>query len=155
MGVATEGAPGPPPPRPRSKVEHSLSTMLLAQTMYGDGESWTPTQIRRYLIEQMGDAAPSLTTIRVWVIPGLADERRRWKRNYERRAAAGQVKRCTTPILNRMRQLAEAGVAFVDIAIVVRLDEGVALTPEQVRYYLRHGREPRHPKRKQRVEGRA
>jgi ABC-type transporter Mla MlaB component len=145
------GATLAPPPRERRKVQHSMATMKLAQTMYGDGESWTPTQIRRYLIEQMGEDAPSLTTVRRWVVPGVAEEYRRWKRNYARRVAAGEVTRRTAPILHRMRQLREAGVTFVDISIVIRLDEGVALTQEQVRYYLRVGKEPRHPKRKQRV----
>jgi hypothetical protein len=133
-------------------AEHSSATLSLARIMYGDGESWTPTQIARYLAEQGIRVHPQ--TVRRWVVPGVAEARRESQRleARERRARArARGSRAEFRVLDRMRQLRDAGMACAAIAIVIRLDEGVALTREQVRYYLRVGKEPRHPKRKQRV----
>lgn len=140
-----KGPVGDPPPRSRKKVQHSTATMQLARTMYAGG--WTPTQIRRYLVNLMEGGAPSLSTVRTWVVPGLAEERLQWKREYQRRyRAEGRPSR--TPLLDRMRQLQEAGATQASIAAAIGLYEGVPLTEGQVRYYLRHGREPRIPKRR-------
>ncbi len=74
------------PPRDHRHVRHSPRTVALVRRMYGDGDSWTPTQIRRYLAQQ-GLPVPSESTLRGWLIPSeraaqaqaakLANRRRR------------------------------------------------------------------------------
>lgn len=117
---------------------HTMATVTLARTMYGDGEGWTPTEIMRYLHEQGIDV--SMQTVRRWVIPG-EDERRKAeaaaRRARKRRNANG-------PLLERMRELRGAGLTFTAVAKVIDLDYGVTITTEQCRYCLHHGRDPRH-----------
>lgn len=116
---------------------HTMATVTLARTMYGDGEGWTPTEIMRYLREQGTDV--SMQTIRRWVIPG-EDEKCKAeaaaRRERKRRNASG-------PLLARMQQLHKAGLSFTAIAVLVDLDYGVKITSEQARYCVRHNRDPR------------
>lgn len=51
-----------------------------------------------------------------------------------------------TPLLDRMRALSDAGARHRAITIALRIYDGVALSDEMVRYYLKTGREPRLPK---------
>ena len=140
--------PGSPPQADPRTRRHSTATMLLARTMYAGGDAWSPTQIRRYLIEQMGETrAPSVGTIRTWVVPGEREAQARVNaRSHARRLAREMPS--DTPLLDRMRQLREAGATQASIAAVIKVDEGVVLSAEQVRYYLHYGREPRIPQRK-------
>lgn len=45
-------------------------------------------------------------------------------------------------VLNRMIELRQAGLFYSSIALVIGLDYGIELTPEQARYYVRAEREP-------------
>lgn len=139
----------PPTKDPRQR-RHSTATMALARRMYGDGDSWTPTQIVRYLAE-VKSIDVSLNTIRLWVIPGMADEHR------ARNIASHRRRRTTrkptpapssTPILDRMLKLRDARLPFTSIAKVLNLDYNLHLTPEQTRYYINTRREPKLPKKK-------
>jgi hypothetical protein len=127
----------------KASARHTTGTMLLARTMYGDGDAWSPTEIVRYLAEQ-GVIVDRVTVLR-WVDPGFAERRRREQRDAAKRRRARVA---PTLVLDRMRELRSAGLSFSGIAVVVRLDWGVDLSGDQVRYYLRTGREPRIPKRK-------
>lgn len=123
--------------------QHTSSMMVLARSMYGDGDAWTPTQIAGYLT---GQGTPvDRITVRRWVDPVFAEQRRR-----EQRAAARRrrTRVRSGPLLTRMRDLRSAGMPFASIAIVLRVDWGVDLTPDGVRYYMRKGREPKLPKRR-------
>jgi hypothetical protein len=124
-------------------ARHTTGTMLLARTMYGTGDAWTPTEIVRYLAEQ-GVVVDRVTVLR-WVDPGFAERRRREQRDAAKRRRARVA---AVPVLDRMRELRSAGLSFSGIAIVVLLDWGIDLSADQVRYYMRTGREPRIPKRK-------
>lgn len=142
----------PAPPLPARSRRHTTATMRLARLMYDDGDSWTPTQIVRYLAEQ--GVSVSLNTVRVWVIPGVADEQRAQNRRaYARRQARAtgpspDAGRAPQPLLDRMRQLRAAGMPFASVATLIRVDWGIDLNAEQVRYYLQLGREPKQPKRR-------
>jgi hypothetical protein len=146
--------PGAPPIDPRQR-RHSTKTMALARRMYGAGNSWTPTQIKNYLATN--GVRVSLNTIRLWVIPGMADEHRHAnKANAARRQARkNQAPPPVGPaapvgLLDRMLALRHAGLPFVSIAKVIDLDYGVVMSGEQVRYYIRTRREPKQPKKKAR-----
>lgn len=141
--------PAPPPQHPR-QVRHSTKTIALARRLYGDGDAWTPTQIVRYLEHQGVDPVPSLNTIRLWVVPGMADEQRAMNiRSYHARQARRASRRgpggrppadVQTARLSRLRTLREAGLSYTGIAIVAGLDLGLDLTDEQARYVLQASR---------------
>ena len=136
--------PDPPARDPRQR-RHAASTVKLARTMYSDGEAWTPSQIRRYLRDVRGIDV-SLTTVKTWVVPGAAENQQRANlASYHRRrnGTTGPPGRKAGALLPRMRALREIGVAYSGIAKVIQLDHGVRLTEDQVRYYLKAGREPR------------
>lgn len=136
--------PQAPPKDPRLR-RHTTGTMQLARRMYGNGDSWTPTQIRTYFADRGTDV--SLNTVRIWVIPGIAAEQRKQNTaSYHRRQGAPPPS--ATPILDRMLELRSAGLTFTAIASVVRLDLGLPLDREQARYYVNARREPVQPKRR-------
>jgi hypothetical protein len=128
---------------PAPARRHTSSMMVLARSMYGDGDAWTPTQIAGYLTAQ--GTPMDRITVRRWVDPVFAEQRRREQRDAARRR---RTRVRTGPLLTRMRDLRCAGMPFSSIAIVLRVDWGVDLTPDAVRYYIRKGREPRLPKRR-------
>lgn len=106
----------PAPPRDRRHVRHSPRTIALARRMYGDGDAWTPTQIRRYLGTQ-GVPVPSESTLRRWVIPAEAEASRQ---------AAALANRRRRAIRARIVELRfEVGLSHVAIARLVRHDHGV------------------------------
>jgi hypothetical protein len=121
--------PAPPPQHPR-QVRHSTKTIALARRLYGDGDAWTPTQIIRYLERKGVQPVPSLNTVRLWVVPGLADEQRAMNmRSYHSRSARGARRGPggrppsdeLAARLGRMRTLREAGLSYTGIAIVARI----------------------------------
>lgn len=133
------------PPRPPRQRRHSTTVMALARRMYGDGDSWTPTQIYRYMLEHLDGPVPSVNTIRRWVIPAEADAQRAWTAASERRRRAAA--RATTPVqpdeelteralLTRMVLLRRTGLSYSAIAKVVALYHDQALTEHQVRLRL-------------------
>lgn len=124
------------PPRGR-QTRHSTQTMRLARQMYGDGGTWTPTQISRYLAGR--GIHVHVNTIRLWVIPGLAEQQRAANRRSHRARQPGPES--LTPMLDRMRELRGAGLGAQATAKVLTLDFGVPVNRDQVRYCLRHGRE--------------
>jgi hypothetical protein len=117
--------------------------MRRAREMYGDGDAWSLTQIARYLTAQ-GTPVDRITVKR-WVLPGFAEQRRREQRDAASRRRA-RVR--SVPVLARMRDLRTAGLSYAGIAIVLRLDWGLEMSADHVRYYMRKGREPRLPKRR-------
>jgi hypothetical protein len=127
--------------RPR---RYTSATVSRAREMYGDGDAWTPTQIQRYLAGQ-GLHDLHVETVRDWVIPGVAEDRRRRQNEATRRRRRGEKAkaRTQTPALDRMRQLRAAGASCGAIAVVMNLDWGLDLTDDRVRYWLRVGREPK------------
>jgi hypothetical protein len=137
--------------RPR---QHTSATVARARAMYAGGEGWSPTEIARYMAEH--GTLVSVEAIREWVIPGLAEHRRQRQnaRTRQRRAGvAPPVPRAQTPLLNRMRQLRDAGMFFSQIAVLLEVDHGVKLTEGQVRYYLGNGREPLTPRKRKAAVG--
>jgi hypothetical protein len=114
---------------------HTTATMQRAREMYGDGDSWSLTQIARYL-------RVDRATVKRWVIPEFAERRRAQQR------AAIARKRSEGQMLDRMRELRAAGMPHSGIAIILRLDWGVDANADRVRYWLRVGREPRTVKRR-------
>ncbi len=138
--IATRNAPakGGASRSPR----HTSSTVALARSMYGAGDAWTPTQIARYLADH--GKLVSVATIREWVIPGLAEKRRRAQNARTRQRAAGQpTPPEPTPLLDRIRQLREQEIGYRAIGIVLGVYEGAPLTAHQVRHALTAGREPK------------
>lgn len=144
--------PPPPPKHPRQR-RHSMTTVLLARRLYGDGDSWTPGQIRRYLTEQEGIEV-SLHTIWRWVVPGVAEQQRAQNNEAYRRRRDRQRQipepepQPTESILDRMLELRAAGASFTGIAAAIGVYHGIRMTPEMARYYVRTRREPVLPKRK-------
>lgn len=118
-----------PPPRPRTSRRHTTATMRLARTMYGDGDSWSPTQIAAYLADRGILVHPN--TVRLWVIPSLAEQHR-----VRRRKPASK-----TSVLGRVCQLREAGLSYTAIAALLRLDLGLEVNADHVRADLAAGRE--------------
>lgn len=121
-----------------ARPRHTAATMTLARTMYGDGDSWTIAQITRYL-SSIGKPVAA-NTVRLWVVPGAAEAHNAEQRARRARRAAARPK--PTPILDRMRELRAAGVSMSGIAAVLRVDLGLSLTGDHVRYALKVGREP-------------
>lgn len=144
--------PQAPPPRPATTRRYPMTLVSLARKLYGDGDSWSPTQIKRYLAAEYGvDVA--LVTVRCWVVPGFADEQRRLNtESYHRRKGSSNCKpkgpaptALDTPEkrLARMRVLRNADVSFSAIAKVFAVDTGVELSAEDVRYLLKLAANPR------------
>lgn len=115
---------------------HSTRTVALARDLHSRGMN--PERIVRVLREEYSvDVARS--TVSYWVRPWTYEQQLRSQREIRRRNR--------TPILDRMRVLRAAGVTYASIGRVIGVDFGVPLDESQVRYYLRHGREPRRPKK--------
>ena len=130
------------PPRDHRQRRHSTKTIALARRMYGNGDAWTPVQIRMYLAGNGIDVA--LYTIRCWVVPGeLEEQRRRNRESYHRRRNNTVV-----GLLDRMLELRSAGLSFAAIAKVIGLDYGVRMNADQARYYVNERREPVQPKKR-------
>jgi hypothetical protein len=112
-----------------------MTTVTLARRMYGDGDSWTPTQIARYLNAQGIEVHPN--TVRYWVVPRFAERQRRANiESYRRRNNVSD-----TPALDRARELRSIGLSLTAVSLMLR-HEGVAdVTVEQLRYSLRTGRD--------------
>lgn len=150
----------PPPSRPNTSNRYPMTVVSLARRLYGDGDSWTPTQIKRYLAEHH-DLNVALVTVRCWVVPGFAEDQRRLNsESYHRRKTltVGKGPRATaldTPEkrLARLRVLREAGVSFTGIAKVFAIDTGVELDDEQVRYLLTQARNPRSASMRKKLMG--
>lgn len=134
-----------PPPLDHRKRKHSMATVRLARKLYGDGDAWTPSQIRDYLAEQ--GIRVHRNTVALWVVPGLDEHHRRQNNDSYRRRRAGQprLKRSETPLLDRMLEMRAAGLSFTAVANMMRLDYGLDMTTDTARYYVRAGREPRLP----------
>lgn len=139
------------PPRPATSNRYPMTLVSMARRMYGDGDSWTPTQIKRYLAKEHG-ADVALVTVRCWVVPGFAEEQRRLNaESYHRRKKDGPKRKgpaytsLDTPEkrLARLRVLRQAGVSFSGIAKVFAVDTGVELSDEEVRYVLTQATNPR------------
>lgn len=130
------------PSAPATSRRHNSATVRRAREMYGDGDSWTPTQIARYLVAQ--GTVVHVATVREWVIPGLAERRQKRQNLARQRKARGITARPRTlsPLLDRMISLRAAGLSYGGIVIVIRLDWRVVLTEDQVRYAIRMRREP-------------
>lgn len=141
-------APAPPPRRPQQN-RYSTKMLVAARQLYGDGNAWTPTEIRRFLEQDFDEPIPTVGTIRRWVIPAEAEAQRQQNaecaaNRQERRA------RITRPgplgdraLDRRMLEMRRRGLSYSAIAQVVDMYHGVSLTEEQVRGRLRkHGVQP-------------
>lgn len=127
---------------PAGSRRHTTAVMRLARTMYADGDAFTITEIAGYLAAN-GDPV-SRATVKRWVDDEWAQERREQQRqSIKARRARGR-----TPVLDRMRELRAGGLSFTSIAVVLRVDMGLELSTDAVRYYMRKGREPRLPKQR-------
>src|ERR671917_2241098 len=120
--MSTQPIPAAPPRPPGHRARYSTAVVKLARTMYGDGDSWTPTQIKRYLNEQGHPVC--LKTVRTWVVPGVAEDYQRHNNLYYQRRKRRAGAPALTP-LQRMRQLRDAGLTFSGIAVILRVDWGV------------------------------
>jgi hypothetical protein len=120
-----------------------MSVVNLARTMYAGG--WTIAQIRDYLRGQ-GHASLSENTVRWWVRPEEAEHYRKANlaRYHAKRAPRKAAPKPVEPPnldgpvarLRRLRQLHDAGLPFTAVAIVYRMDTGVDLSAERIRYLL-------------------
>jgi hypothetical protein len=124
-----------------------MTVVALARRMYGDGDAWSPKQIRDYLEAEHGLEGLALMTVRRWVVPGQDEtERRRNSESYHRRKTAGPraVPTLDTPAkrLARMRVLRAAGLSYGGIAAVMKVDTGVEMDREQIRHLLSRRRSP-------------
>ncbi len=104
------------PPRDHRHVRHSPRTIAMARRMYGDGTTWTPTQIRRYLARQ-GLPVPSESTLRRWLIPAeaAASQHAAKMANRRRRAVRARI----------IELRFEVGLSYSAIARLIRHDHGV------------------------------
>ena len=137
-------APAAPAGDPRQN-RYPVTVMCTAREMYGDGDSWTPTQIHRYFAEHLDGPTPSVRTIRKWVVPGEVELQRRLQEASQQRAkdrAGGGAPRLSTgelserQLLERMLLLRRTGLTFNAIAKVVEVYHAVSLTEHQVRSRL-------------------
>jgi hypothetical protein len=148
----------PPPPRDRRQRRHTMATVRLARRLYGDGDSWTPTQIRRLLADQGIDVA--LVTVRCWVVPGFAEEHRHqnaegYRRRNHRDAtepaqpkAEAEAEACPaidgeavgpmteTQADERMLLLRDRGLTYSAISAVMALYHDYIVAEHQARYRL-------------------
>ena len=140
--MSTELKPKVGDPRGR---RYDTRTVRLVRQMYADGEGWGKREIQRYLAER--GIMVSYNTLLRWLDDSFAERVRESNRAIEaRRRQEGRVKRSqesSTPLLDRMRQLQAASLSANAIATVLGVDEGVELSPHQVRYALRVGKEPK------------
>lgn len=143
----------PPPRNPRQR-RYPMSLVTMARRMYGDGDSWTPTQIRDYLARAHGASGLTLGTVRRWVLPQEAAEQRAANR------AAATRRRASPDLQQRsfvrwawLLRLRAEGLSFRGMVIVARVTWGVELDPEVVRYAVRNGRLT--PSLANRLDGRA
>lgn len=124
--------PGPPPKHPK-QTRHPARVVALARRMYGDGDAWTPPQIRRYLIDAGHVASVSENTVRRWVVPG-------WERRHNlnrSRAAAARRAKATADLDRQMLALRARGLPYSAIAVVVEMYHGERMDAEKARYRLR------------------
>jgi hypothetical protein len=123
--------------------------MLRARHLAENGWGDSPTEIRRQLQREGVVPLPSLSTIRCWLYPKEADAHRARAAASDRRRRAARpfasfrIPRTVEAKRARMQALAEAGLSAADVAAVMKLDFGVELGPETVRYSLQHGSVPR------------
>lgn len=143
--------PEAPPQNPRM-TRHSTRLMAIAREMYGDGNSWTPTQIRRWMEENIDGPTPHLNTIRIWVVPGCAEEHRRQNMEAQRRkrsaaskdgAGAASRRLSARELERQMLLLRREGLSFSAIATVVAVYHAEPLTEHQVRFRLQKQGVPR------------
>lgn len=158
--MSTIDVPPAPERAPGHRTTYSSATVALARAMYGDGDSWTPTQIWRYLNQQGHPVC--LKTVRRWVVPGCNEDHLRRNAAYyaqkeqrdrtdtvptaEPMAVAEPTPPATTPY-GRMRQLRDAKMSYRGIATILQLDFGLDVNVDRVRYCLRVGRCPTAPYR--------
>jgi hypothetical protein len=141
MSPIQTGVPAPPA-RDRRQSKHSPRTIALARQLYGDGDSWTPTQIVRYLERNGVQPVPTLGTVRRWVVPGMADAHRELNlRSYHARRAKrhgnGPVQADDPAVrLARLRALRDAGMSYASLAILAAVDFDLQITDDQMRYVL-------------------
>ncbi len=112
MTTATPEAP----PQDHRHVRHSPRTIAMARRMYGTGDSWTPTQIRRY-IGGKGLPIPSESTIRRWLIPAQAAA------SAEAAKLANRRRRAVKARIVELRF--EVGLSYAAIARLIRHDHGI------------------------------
>ena len=132
-----------PPPAPRQN-RYPVRMLHTAREMYADGDSWTPTQIQRYLAEHFDGPTPHVNTIRCWVIPGEADAQRRSNSATQRtrilerqgapRLSTGELG--PQQLTDRMLLLRRAGLSYSAIGIVVEMYHAITLTEDQIRTRL-------------------
>lgn len=92
--------------------------------------------VQRALEREFG-CRPAIGTIRTWTDDEyLARRREQWSRA-QRDQRRGSAQR---EVMDRMRALREECLSYRAIAAVLRLDTGINLTEEQVRYAFKHGR---------------
>lgn len=144
--VAVSRVENPPPKNPRG-VRHSARLAAEACEMYGDGDAWQPSDIRRHF-EARGIKV-SDNTIRRWVVPGFdrKDRLRRAARYAERGELLAQAEPATEgepiDLDRRMIELRARGLTYPAIAVVVEVYHGTPIDAEAVRYRLRkHGVAP-------------
>lgn len=122
-----------PPARDCRSRKHSAKTIALARRMYGNGDSWTPTQIQSYFAERGLHVARS--TIRAWVVEEDTMKRRERDRLRYRREQGGGMAPALS-VEDRIVQLREGGLSHAAISKVVALDFGVELSRTQVHHRL-------------------
>jgi hypothetical protein len=128
-----------------STRQHSSRTVQQARNLASGG--WNPRQIARLLTAE--GTPVSDTTVQTWIDPDYLKRRRanEARAKAAKRAAAGvsMGRRIVNPgtRFQRMRDLRDAGLRYEDVAKVMRLDFGVELDVDQVRYALANDSMPR------------
>lgn len=134
-----------PPARSTKQTRYPLAMVSVARTMYGDGDTWTPTQIMRYLRSEYDAPTLCIETIREWVIPGFDEYRRAQQREAHRKRMGSRTK--PTPELAaaserwaRLVALRDEGMSYRSLSVVVKVDYGIAIDQEVIRYAFNSGK---------------
>lgn len=112
--------------------------MIRAREMFRAG--WTHADIARHLGREFG-REPSKHIVGMWVNPSLY--RRKLNAQTARRRRQAPVPRWALVRMRRMAALRDEGLTYSAVALVMRLDFGVELSPETVRYSLENESVPR------------
>lgn len=112
-----------------------------ARRLYNDGEGRTVNEIRESL-RKLG-YEPKRDTVRYWVEPGYAEEKRRRARRFNPPGPA--PRKAWRRRLERMEDLRAAGLSYTNIARVISLDfHELDLNTEQVRSVLKGNTRDQH-----------
>lgn len=123
-----------PPPQGRG---YSAKIVIRAQRLYAAG--WSIAAVQRHIEREFG-MRPNWVTVKTWVNPQWAQERR----TAVAKAMVGQRAADRRPLANvtpewklaRMREMRAHGVGFRAIGIVAGLWWGEALVEDRVRYMI-------------------